>query len=101
RKYAADGLVVVGLTQRYGYVAGREPADAATEMKYIGEVRAEHFGDVRMSVPVSAEAFTRYGTSTTPTIVLIDREGIVRLYHPGRMTADELEPRVRELLEGS
>ncbi|MGE3191095.1 MAG: redoxin domain-containing protein, partial [Vicinamibacterales bacterium] len=79
RKYAADGLVVVGLTQRYGYVAGREPADAATEMKYIGEVRAEHFGDVRMSVPVSAEAFTRYGTSTTPTIVLIDREGIVRL----------------------
>jgi thiol-disulfide isomerase/thioredoxin len=98
QKYAGDGLVIVGLTQRYGYVAGRKRADARTEMQYIAAVRAEHFGDVTMSVPVSGEAFTRYGTSTTPTLVLIDRKGIVRLYHPGRMTFDELEPKVRELL---
>lgn len=40
----------------------------------------------------------RYGASTTPTLVLVDREGIVRLYHPGRMTETELEPLVRRLV---
>ena len=33
---------------------------------------------------------TRYGVSTTPTLVLVDRRGIVRLYHPGNMTEEEL-----------
>jgi hypothetical protein len=36
--------------------------------------------------------------STTPTLVLIDRSGIVRLYRPGRMTYEELAPRIAELL---
>jgi thiol-disulfide isomerase/thioredoxin len=33
-----------------------------------------------------------------PTLVLVDRDGIVRLYHPGRMTLEELEPLVQDLL---
>jgi hypothetical protein len=37
-------------------------------------------------MPLSAENFKRYGVSSTPTIVLVDRHGLVRLYHPGRMT---------------
>ena len=40
--------------------------------------------------PVSEENFRNYGASTTPTLVLIDRAGIVRLYHPGAMTYEEL-----------
>ncbi len=36
---------------------------------------------------------------STPTVVLIDRAGIIRLYHPGQMTREALEPRVRALLE--
>ena len=43
-----------------------------------------------MPVPVSAQNFLIYGCSTTPTLVLIDRSGIVRLYHPGAMTYEEL-----------
>jgi hypothetical protein len=42
--------------------------------------------------------FRNYGVSTTPTIVLIDRRGIVRLYHPGAMTYDELAPRVERIV---
>jgi hypothetical protein len=37
--------------------------------------------------------------STTPTIVLVDRQGLVRLYHPGRMTEEALDPIVRRLLD--
>jgi thioredoxin-related protein len=50
-----------------------------------------------MSVPVSEETFRNYGASTTPTIVLADRAGIVRLYHPGKMTYEELAGRVAEV----
>ncbi len=97
--YRDNGLVIVGPTQRYGYVAKRAPAEPAAEMTYIGEVLRESYSGAQMAIPVSAESFSRYGSSTTPTVVLVDRDGIVRLYHPGRMTFEELEPKVRALIE--
>jgi predicted transcriptional regulator len=36
--------------------------------------------------------------SSTPTVVLLDRQGIVRLYHPGRLTEEELDAKLTELL---
>jgi predicted transcriptional regulator len=49
-------------------------------------------------VPVSAANHQRYGVSSTPTVVVLDRQGIVRLYHPGQLTNDELEAQLRPLL---
>jgi len=40
----------------------------------------------------------RYGVSSTPTLVLIDRDGIVRMYRPTRMTEAELSRRIEALL---
>jgi thioredoxin-related protein len=54
----------------------------------------------REPVPLSEENFKSYGASTTPTVVLIDRAGIVRLYHPGQMTLEEFEPHVKALVDG-
>lgn len=51
-----------------------------------------------MFVPVSEKNFDTYGASTTPTIVLIDRRGIVRLYHPGAMTEAELRSAIEKQL---
>jgi thioredoxin-related protein len=51
-----------------------------------------------MPVPLAKANMERYGVSTTPTIVLLDRQGLVRLYNPGRMTEETLEPIVRRLL---
>jgi hypothetical protein len=36
-------------------------------------------------VPVSVANHERYGFSTTPTVVILDRTGLVRQYHPGQM----------------
>jgi thioredoxin-related protein len=47
---------------------------------------------------VSVANHQRYGVSSTPTVVLLDRQGIVRLYHPGSLTEDELEAQLRPLL---
>jgi hypothetical protein len=92
-------VAIVAPTQLYGYVAGGEEAPASAELKYIGEVRERYYAALSgVPAPVSAENFRRYGASTTPTLVLIDRTGIVRLYHPGNVSYDELKSRLDRLL---
>jgi len=87
-----DRLAVVGPTQRYGYAAAGNPASPTQEMKYIDEVRTKYYSALgNMPVPVSADNFRRYGASTTPTLVLVGADGRVKLYHPGRMTYEELK----------
>jgi thiol-disulfide isomerase/thioredoxin len=98
REYAGKGLVIVAPTQRYGYVARGQEAGPAEELKYIDEVRHKSYGDLlNVAAPVSEDNLKNYGASTTPTIVLIDRQGIVRLYHPGNMTLEELRAALNKL----
>jgi hypothetical protein len=90
-------LAIVGPTQAYGYIAGGEEAPRAREIAYIEETRAKYYGKIeRMSVPVSEENFRLWGASTTPTIAVIDAAGVVQLYHPGKMSYEELLPYVRD-----
>lgn len=93
-------IAIVGPTQHYGYVAQGEEASPAAELKYIDEVRKKYYASriADFQVPVSDETFKNYGASTTPTIVLLDSAGIVRLYRPGKMTFDELKPYLDKLL---
>ncbi len=98
KEYAAKGLVVVAPTQRYGYVARGEEAGPSDETRYIDEVRHKYYSDLlNVPAPISEENFKNYGASTTPTVVLIDRQGIVRLYHPGTMTLEELRAALNRL----
>ncbi len=98
QEYGSKGLVLIGPTQRYGYVAGGEEAPPDREAKYIAEVRKSFYGDLKMDTPLSEENFRRYGCSTTPTLVLVDRAGKVQLFHPGRMTYEQLQPAIAALV---
>jgi hypothetical protein len=51
-----------------------------------------------VEVPLSGDNFRRYGASTTPTLVLVGRNGTVQLYRPGAMTYPELATRVERAL---
>jgi thiol-disulfide isomerase/thioredoxin len=98
-RYGAEGLTLVAPTQRYGYVAGGASAAPADETRYIAGLRQTTYaalGDA--PTPLSAANHDRYGVSTTPTLVLTDRQGIIRLYHPGQMSEDRLAPLVRTWL---
>jgi len=98
REYVSKGLVIVAPTQRYGYVAEGEEAGPAEETKYIDQVRRQFYsGVLDVPAPISEANFKNYGASTTPTLVLIDRQGIVRLYHPGNMTLEELRAAINRL----
>ena len=101
-KYGSQGLVVFAPTQRFGYVAGGTQAAPDEELRYIEQVRQQHYPVLAgQPVPVTEANHLRYGVSTTPTLVLLDRAGIVRLYNPGRLSMEQLEPRVRALVLGS
>lgn len=101
QKENAGSLVVVGPTQRYGYTARGQDAKPDEEKAYIEQIRQQHFANVDMTIPLSEENFKAWGASSTPTLVLIDRRGTVRLYHPGRMTYEDLAPRVAELVKSA
>ncbi len=92
-------IAIVGPTQRYGYVEQGNEAPAAAELKYIAQVREQYYAAriPGFQTPVSEENFKNYGASTTPTVVLIDSRGIVRLYHPGKMSYEELKPYLDKL----
>lgn len=101
RDYRDSGLLVIGPTRHYGYVAGGAPAPPAQELAHIDQVRRQYYGMLPdMAVPVSDEDALDYGMDATPTIVLVDRGGIVRLFHPGQMTRAELEPEIKKLIAG-
>ncbi|HWE49483.1 MAG TPA: TlpA disulfide reductase family protein [Bryobacteraceae bacterium] len=93
------GLVVVAPTQHYGYVAQGKDASPEEETRYIGEVFAKFYSPLgKIEVPLSEENFKRFGVSTTPTVVLVDGKGIVRLYNPGAMDYASLSAKIRPLL---
>ena len=98
-EFAPKGLVVLGPTQRYGYAAYGEPAGPQAELQYIDSIRRQYYSDLsKMPVPVSKLNFDRYGASTTPTLVLINRGGVVVMYHPGVLSYDQLRAEIEKAM---
>jgi thiol-disulfide isomerase/thioredoxin len=90
-------LAVIGPTQLYGYAERGREVPPGEERKYIRSVQKEFYSGINgMPAPMSEENFKVYGASTTPTLVLVDRSGVVTMYHPGRMTWDELRPKIEQ-----
>jgi len=96
KAYRAKGLEVIAPTQHYGYVAGGVDAPREVETPYIRQIFAQYYAGLgNVETPLSEANFARYGVSTTPTLVLVNKAGIVTLYHPGVMTFDELAAALR------
>ena len=97
-KYKDSGVVVIAPTQRFGYAEKRRPVGPEEELKYIEQVRDQFYPWLKnVSVPVSDDVYLKYGVSTTPTYVMIDREGKVSTYLPGQPTLEEIDALVRKI----
>jgi thiol-disulfide isomerase/thioredoxin len=98
-KYKDAGIVVIAPTQRFGYAEKRRTVGPAEELKYIEQVRDEFYPWMKaVSAPVSDDVYQRYGVSTTPTYVMIDRDGKVSTYLPGQPTSEQLEPLIQKII---
>jgi thiol-disulfide isomerase/thioredoxin len=98
-EFAAKGLKVEAPTQLYGYAAYGESASPKDEFAYIGRVWQHYYPALQdIPVPVGKVNFDRYGASTTPTVVLIDRQGRVALYHPGLMRYEDLRAAIEKAM---
>jgi thiol-disulfide isomerase/thioredoxin len=93
-RYAAQGLNVVALTRFYD-----EPADRMREKARVDSVwKADYAPLGAVPVVFSTESMERYGGSSTPTLVFVDRAGVVRRYTPTRLTDAEFDRMAADIL---
>jgi thiol-disulfide isomerase/thioredoxin len=93
-RYADRGLQVVALTRYY------DPGDHAVERARVDSVWTTVYATMgRVPIVISTASMERYGGSSTPTFVTIDKAGLVRWYTPTRLTEAELDRAVAELFE--
>ena len=99
-EYSDQGLVVVGPTQLYGFVSRGQNATPEEELAYLnGDYTAQFPLPPFMSAPISNDNFLNFGVSTTPTLVIVDRDGIVQRYNPGDLSHEEQAGLIKPLLD--
>ena len=97
-EFAPKGLYVLAPTRLYGYTAQEEHASPQVERSFVARVYQKYYAGIPgAEVPLDSGNFERFGVSTTPTIVLVDRRGTVRLYHPGAMDPSALRDAITKL----
>jgi thiol-disulfide isomerase/thioredoxin len=98
QKYKSTDLALITATRLYGTVDDK-PATPAEETAQVEKVWKDLYAGLD-GVPavIDTEAMVHYGVSATPTFVLVDRKGIVRLYTPTRLSEAELSRRIDEVL---
>ena len=91
-KYRRQGVEFLAVTRYY------TDAHSEERTKVEGVWHDSYPGLEGVPVVFSEAAMLRYGASATPTSVLIDRRGAVRLYSPARMTEERLSAAIDGLL---
>ncbi len=93
-RYNDRGLEMVVLTRYY-----EEGPDHSREKAQMDSVWKAVYTDMgTVPIVISTPSMERYGGSSTPTIVFIDRTGIVRRYTPTRLTEAELDRTLGQLM---
>jgi thiol-disulfide isomerase/thioredoxin len=89
-RYAPRGVQFVTVTRYYDDAGHR-----VQEKARVDSVWKAVYADVGpLPSVISTASMERYGGSSTPTFVFIDKRGIVRDYAPTRLTEEELERRI-------
>jgi thiol-disulfide isomerase/thioredoxin len=108
-KYADEGLVIIGLTRYYNYTWDEEAGRASRaedevapedEQKMLDKFAEHHELEHRFAIQKDDTLSEYYHVSGIPHVVLLDREGKVRLYRigSGEQNAKDIEAEIKELL---
>jgi len=99
-KYAGKGFEIVGVTKLYGRSDTEESLSREQEFKSLQNYKARHqltypFAVGKMDDVTNEE---RYGIVGAPTMILIDRRGVVRYVRRGAGEYRKLEKQIEKLL---
>ncbi len=91
-------IEIIAPTTRYESVPDIENLTEQQENDHIEKVWRESYAALdKIPHPIDTQTMLDYRVSSTPTIVLIDRKGIVRSYRTSRLSAAELTRLIRTL----
>jgi thiol-disulfide isomerase/thioredoxin len=99
QEYGLQGLQIVGLNRYYG-TGYRLPADPRAELEFVRNfVKAQRL-PYEIAIAKDGENHAFYNANTLPTVVLIDRNGIIRYITAGSSSTrdDETEKMLVKLL---
>jgi thiol-disulfide isomerase/thioredoxin len=97
RKYEKDGLVILGMTRYYGEAEGVKVTDAA-EIEFLQQFKKTN--NLPFDFVVGKDLLNQitYGVSALPTIVIIDRKGVIRYAETGAGKESEIHNTIEKLL---
>ena len=99
RVCSARGLTLVAPTKYYGYVEEGKDAPPTSEKRHIEQVKDRFYSQLgNAPMPLSDANFTTYGCSSTPTLAIVNKQGVVSWYHPGSATEAELIREIEKVL---
>lgn len=92
--YAGQDLQVLAVTRYYDDLPQR-----AIEKARVDSVWKAAYAEMGVTpIVLSTVSMERYGVSSTPTFVFVDRKGIVRGYTPTRLTEPEFDKELTAIL---
>ncbi len=94
-RYREKDVQLVTLTRYYDADSLRSTEKARVDSVW----KAVYSGVGKVPMVISTASMERYGGSSTPTFVFIDRVGIVRKYTPTRLTEEELVRSIEMMLQ--
>lgn len=95
--FKKDGLEILGVTRYYGEQQGF-PVDEANEIEFLKKFRTGQNIPYDFVVGKDVSNQIRYGATSLPTTVIIDRKGIVRYIESGSSNEEEVEAMIKKLL---
>ncbi len=95
--YANQGLNIVGMTRYYGF-AGGVGADENGEFAFLQKFKRTERLPYPFAVAKNLKNYDNYGVFALPTIVLIDKKGVVRYVDTGIRNEKEVEKIIQKLL---
>ncbi len=95
--YKKDGLEILGVTRYYGEAQGFQ-VDNQNEIEYLKKFKTGQNIPYDFVVGKDITNQLRYGATSIPTTVLIDRKGIVRYIESGSNNEEEVEAMIVKLL---
>lgn len=95
--YKKDGLEILGVTRYYGEAQGFQ-VDNQNEIEYLKKFKTGQNIPYDFAVGKDISNQLRYGATSIPTTVIIDRKGVVRYIESGSSNEEEVEAMIVKLL---